>query len=215
MRFCSRVENLESIFKFSILFQQNSDETNFDFIGCILFGVFSSCGGHSYFSVPCGNGWWTYFEFFFFFFSSYLSKSNKFFIFLPDFLSQFLKMMDFVDIFITLNALLIQLSILSSYCFFADKMTNRLSDISDIVYNSEWNRYPKEIQLDIVRILQMANQPIYFTCLGVVNCNLESCNKVRTSSFLYLKKKKDPKALICVKFSVPDIKISYFILHIT
>lgn len=75
------------------------------------------------------------------------------------------------------------MSILSSYCYFADQITCRLIDLTDIAYNAEWILFPKDVQIGFARIIQTANKPIHFSCVGIANCNLESCKKV----FLYEK----------------------------
>lgn len=121
-------------------------------------------------------------------------------------------MFDLIDIFITLNALTIQMSILSSYCNFAEKITNRLIDTTDIAYSSEWCSFPKDIQFGILRVLQMGQRPIYFNCAGIVNCNLESCKKVKYSCF------QRPKCVYCsvlkyINFFFLDYEFGRFVLH--
>lgn len=51
-------------------------------------------------------------------------------------------------------------------------------DIRSTVFNSDWISYPMNTRLGLMRIIQVANIPIYYTGASVMYCTMETFIKV-------------------------------------
>lgn len=87
-----------------------------------------------------------------------------------------------INLFVMTNGLLVHIIILISFCYFAEKSTNSLINIKISVQNCTWLLYPKTIQIDLMRVIEIADIPVYYTGAGVLYCNFETCSKVCRSA---------------------------------
>lgn len=69
------------------------------------------------------------------------------------------------------------------FCHFANKVTDRISSIGNIVYNLNWFSYPLDVQESIIFIIRRSKQPLYFTGLGMIWCTLEVFGNVMSNFF--------------------------------
>lgn len=66
----------------------------------------------------------------------------------------------------------------SSFCYFGDMASNRLSSIGLAVYAANWYDYPVQLQRFIVLMISRSGKPAYFNAFDVINCSLEVFGKV-------------------------------------
>lgn len=53
------------------------------------------------------------------------------------------------------------LSLMTTYCFYADQVTNRFASLGDSLYQLEWYRFPTKVQKDLQIVLALCNETIY------------------------------------------------------
>lgn len=63
--------------------------------------------------------------------------------------------------------------------YFGQNVHSGLMDLSDMIYQSEWYRYPCSVQRFVLLMMKRAQKPFYLSAYGVMRCNLE--NFVRVS----------------------------------
>lgn len=84
------------------------------------------------------------------------------------------------DFLVIVNSLLVRFIIFCILCIFADNVKTRILEITNIVYNSEWNLLPVNMQKTILKIICYGQRPIKFTGFGIVICSMESLTKVKS-----------------------------------
>lgn len=67
---------------------------------------------------------------------------------------------------------------LTSFCYFANTVTDRIASIGDIAYDSNWIDYPLNLQKFITVIVTRSQRPVYFSGLNLVPCTMETYGKV-------------------------------------
>ncbi|XP_055305885.1 odorant receptor 22c-like [Sitodiplosis mosellana] len=96
---------------------------------------------------------------------------------------------DMSPAFMLYNVLCIVSSVMWPYFFahFATKITERVSSIGDVVYDSNWYDYPIEFRRYIVLIIARSHQEVNFTGFNLISCTLAGFGKiVRSSCSFYL-----------------------------
>lgn len=83
-----------------------------------------------------------------------------------------------VEFYLSTNCLFIQSGILFTLSLYSDKTTASLISIPDIVFQSNWFQLPLDMQKNVIPIIRMSQKPIFFTCIGIANCTLETFKKV-------------------------------------
>lgn len=64
------------------------------------------------------------------------------------------------------------------FCYYANITTDRISYISDSVYDLNWYDYPSKQQKYMILIINRSNKSIFFSGLNLVRCTLETFGKV-------------------------------------
>lgn len=65
------------------------------------------------------------------------------------------------------------------FCYYANSTTDRIADLSQAAYNSNWMEWSPELQKYIILIMRRSQEPVYFNGLGLIYCTLETFGKVR------------------------------------
>lgn len=61
---------------------------------------------------------------------------------------------------------------------FATKITLKISEIGDIIYNERWYTYPNALQMYVILIIQNSQRNRYLSGFNIVYCNVETFGKV-------------------------------------
>lgn len=85
---------------------------------------------------------------------------------------------DVVETVIRIISVICALIWCSSFCYFGDMASNRLSSIGLAVYAANWYDYPVQLQRFIVLMISRSGKPAYFNAFDVINCSLEVFGKV-------------------------------------
>lgn len=64
------------------------------------------------------------------------------------------------------------------FCHYATIATERIADIGQFTYASDWFDYPIDIQKSMILIIARSQEPIKFSGLNVFYCNIEVFGKV-------------------------------------
>lgn len=91
-----------------------------------------------------------------------------------------------VEFYLSTNCLFIQSGILYMLALYSDKTTISLLSVNEIAFHSPWFSYPVSTQKTLIPIIRMSQKPIYFTCINLVSCNLETFKKVGNALCPYL-----------------------------
>lgn len=59
------------------------------------------------------------------------------------------------------------------FCRFATMATERICEVADFTYDSDWFNLPVNLQKRIVLIISRSQEPIQFTGLNIFRCTLE------------------------------------------
>lgn len=82
-------------------------------------------------------------------------------------------------LFISGIALVVTTSITLAFCYLSTRMTEKLSALGDVGYNSLWYKYPDHsCQAFILKLIILTQRPRYFSGYGIVSCTLEVFGKV-------------------------------------
>ena len=75
------------------------------------------------------------------------------------------------------------------FCYYATFATDRLADLSQTAYNSNWLDWPPEHQNYLILIMARSQEPVRFTGFGLIDCSLEVFGKVsRLHHFVLIQK---------------------------
>lgn len=69
-------------------------------------------------------------------------------------------------------------------CFAATMATTASSDITKVIYNTEWYNFPHELRKYLPLMMARSQLQISFIGFGIVGCNLPNFVKVKTSLLL-------------------------------
>lgn len=64
------------------------------------------------------------------------------------------------------------------FCFYSNRIIDRISDIGTTTYDLNWFNFPTHLQKYITLIVARSQQPIYFTGLGLIYCTIENFGMV-------------------------------------
>lgn len=64
------------------------------------------------------------------------------------------------------------------YCHFATMASDRMSNIGNVVYDSNWYEFPLELQKNCILIMVQAQQNVYITGFELIRCTLLSYQRV-------------------------------------
>lgn len=65
-------------------------------------------------------------------------------------------------------------------CYFATYVTDRISSIGQIVYNSNWEDLTPKMRTNLLLVIVRSQKPMYFTGFDLILCTLETFGTVRT-----------------------------------
>lgn len=98
----------------------------------------------------------------------------------------FLLLTQTISIGAELNSILMFVVIFSSgtvimyvLTYFATIISLKISNISNVVYEEKWYKYPKLFDIYVLMLIQATQKPQYFTGYKIVYCNLETFVGVR------------------------------------
>lgn len=66
------------------------------------------------------------------------------------------------------------LQMLFTFYYIGQKVHSDLIALSDMIYQSEWDRYPRSIRRFMVLMMMLAQQPFYISAYGLFKCTLEN-----------------------------------------
>lgn len=64
------------------------------------------------------------------------------------------------------------------YCYIAERVSYRLTNIGDIAHNMNWLNFPFASRKHLLLIIQQAQIPFHFSGLKLIDCNLPTFAKV-------------------------------------
>lgn len=64
------------------------------------------------------------------------------------------------------------LQLIFVFFYLGQMLHTSLDDLSDAIYQSEWYRYPRNIQKFVLIIILRAQQPLHISAFGIMQCNL-------------------------------------------
>lgn len=74
---------------------------------------------------------------------------------------------------------------ISPFCYYSTVITLRLQQMADDIYHSLWYKLPAKFMKHCIISIVAAQQPRYFTGLGLVVCSLETFKKVNDIFILH------------------------------
>lgn len=72
----------------------------------------------------------------------------------------------------------------SAFCYFANLVTDRVSMLSDSVYDLNWFDQPMEMQKYIILMMARSQERVYFSGFGLISCSMEIFGKVCSISWM-------------------------------
>lgn len=91
------------------------------------------------------------------------------------------------------------------FCSFANLVTDKIGEIGDAAYDTNWYYFSPEQKKFISLVIIRAQDPVYFTGLGLVNCTLEVFGDV---SYFHQKTQFISIQLICSNIFLQLLKSS-------
>lgn len=95
--------------------------------------------------------------------------------------------MSFLDLQAPILAILFSLQLIFAFFDIGQKMHSDLMDVSDMLYQSEWYRYPCSVRRFVLLMMIRAQQPFYLSAYGVMRCTLENFVRVSTRASAEMK----------------------------
>lgn len=86
-----------------------------------------------------------------------------------------------LDLQISIVSILFSLKMLFICFYVGQKLHSDLMGLSDMIYQSDWHRYPPSVRRFQLLMMMRAQQPFYLSAYGVVRCTLE--NYIGVSEF--------------------------------
>lgn len=77
-----------------------------------------------------------------------------------------------------MSCLLCALFFPAMICYFGTFASDRIENVADITYDTNWYEYPEEARKHIILIVARAQEPVFFMGFGVVRATLEVFGKV-------------------------------------
>lgn len=63
-------------------------------------------------------------------------------------------------------------------CHFGEMITNEFDDLSDQIYQSDWDSYPYQVRRLLPIVILAAQEPVHFQTFGRINCTYDTYKKV-------------------------------------
>lgn len=73
------------------------------------------------------------------------------------------------------------LNLLFIFFYFGQILHTNLNNVSEMIYQTVWYRYPHRVQRFILIIMVRARRPFFISAYGVMHCNLENFLGVSSS----------------------------------
>lgn len=73
------------------------------------------------------------------------------------------------------------LQMIFAFSYIGQKVHSDLMNLSDMLYQSEWYRYPRSVRRVLLLMMVRAQHPFYLSAYGIMRCTLE--NFVRVSNW--------------------------------
>lgn len=97
-----------------------------------------------------------------------------------------------LDLLIPIGAVFFALQMLFIFFYFGQKVHSDLMALSDMIYQSEWYRYPRSVRRFVLLMMMRAQTPFYLSAYGgIMKCTL--ANFVRVSNKRNVKTELDHK----------------------
>lgn len=80
--------------------------------------------------------------------------------------------------------IILGLLVLFALFYLGQKMHCDLLELSDMIYQSDWYRYPRSVRRFVLLMILRSQQPVYLSAYGIMRLNL--VNFVNVNSIAYL-----------------------------
>lgn len=74
------------------------------------------------------------------------------------------------------------LCVLFGVCEFCQRISNSFSEIEDLIEQTEWYRFPNEVNRMLPAILLITQQPVGFLAFGSISCTRSTFKTVSSNS---------------------------------
>lgn len=90
------------------------------------------------------------------------------------------------DLQMPIMAIMFTMELLFIFFYFGHILTTQLLNLCDLIYYSEWYRYPLKVQQCIPIMLQRSQKRFYISGYGIMACNLENFLGVSVRNTIFL-----------------------------
>lgn len=84
-----------------------------------------------------------------------------------------------LNFYMVLMSLLVSGANLYLYCYYGNRSTNDFAQMAQLLYESNWNQHPVELQKFFKMMIANAQRPLFYHGFHLVQLNLETFLKVR------------------------------------
>lgn len=93
---------------------------------------------------------------------------------MPFFFSQYNGTDFLTDLQMPILAFVSLLLTLAIYFYLGQRFHSNLIDLSDAIYDTEWQQYPRSIQRFVQLMMMRSQRPFYLSAYGLLELNLEN-----------------------------------------